>query len=173
MRAIFLHWFPKLCFYAGSLIANKEEAKDIAQEALLQLWRHRKKVDSQKNLPAYLFTVVRRDCYDYLKHQQVKRNKQQEITGTITITEEGADAILIHLEVLQKIYQEIDHLPPHLAEIVKLSFIEGLTTQEIADRLQMTPNHVRVQKSRALEKLKTALLKQHMLVPSCLLMYLL
>jgi RNA polymerase sigma-70 factor (ECF subfamily) len=175
MHALFQAWFPKLCFYAESLIANREEAKDIAQEALLQLWHHRKRWAGQQKekLAAYLFTVVRHDCYDYQKHRQVKRKKQQEIIATVQVIEEGVDVLLVHMEVLQKIYREIDNLPPHFAEIVKLSFIDGLTTQEIAEKLKLTPNHVRVQRSRALEKLRITLLKQHMLVPSCLLLYLL
>ena len=168
MRTIFHVYYPKLCFFAESLIDNKEESRDIAQEALMQLWNQRARFSDQKieNLAAYLFVVVRRDCFDYLKHQQIKFAKQKDISAGIQTFEESADATMVYLETLTIVYQEIKNLPPNLAEIVSLSFIEGLTTEEIAERLQITANNVRVQKSRALEKLKIAVLKRNLLTPS-------
>jgi RNA polymerase sigma-70 factor (ECF subfamily) len=168
MCKIFYMYYPKLCLYADSLVQNKEEAEDIAQEALAQLWHHRLKFAglNEENISAYLFTTVKHDCYDYHKHEQVKRAKKQDIIDLIPESNDSVESAFIYLEVLSKIYAEIRNLPPHLSEIVRMSFIEGLTTEQISEHLRITPNNVRVQKARALEKLRNALLKQNLLSPA-------
>jgi len=172
MRVLFGEFYPKLCFYAQSITGDAEQARDIAQDALVTCWQQRERFAGQRKqqLAAYLFTVVKRDCYDYQKRVQVRRDKQPEIAAMMEVPEEGIDSAMVYLEVLQQIHLEIEKLPTNLAEVVRLSFFEGLSTQEIADKLQMTPNNIRVQKSRALEKLKYALLKQQLLAPSAVIL---
>jgi RNA polymerase sigma-70 factor (family 1) len=168
MRSLFGTYYPRLVFFAEAIISDREEARDMAQEALLELWQQRATFAGQHegNVAAYLFTIVRRDCYDYLRHQRVQHAKQTDIIAAATTPQEDVAAQMIYLEVLHKIYQEINHLPAPLARMMTLSFIEGLSTEEIAERLQMTPNHVRVTKSRALEKLRSIVLKQNLLTSS-------
>ena len=42
-------------------------------------------------------------------------------------------------------------------------YLDGLDTNEIAEKLGITPNNVRNQKARALEKVRTSLLKKGLL----------
>lgn len=167
MRSVFDLYYTKLRFYAASIILNEEDARDIAQDALLQCWNHRAQFahQQQQQLSAWLFTVVRRDCLDYLKHQKVKTSKQEAIASLAPLTAGAADHRIILTEVLSLIYEEIDKLPGAMAEIVRLSYLEELSADIIAEKLNMTSNHVRVQKSRAIEKLRNALLKRHLEAP--------
>lgn len=168
MRMIFDLYYSRLRYYASSIIEHEEDARDLAQDALLQLWNNRSQFAAQKatNLAAWLFTVVRRDCLDYCKHRKVKNSKEEQIASLAPITSEGADSGMVLTEVLVLIYQEIDRLPPGLAEIVRMAYIEELPAATIAEKLNITPNHVRVQKSRAVEKLRNALLKRNLGAPA-------
>ncbi|MBO9632917.1 MAG: sigma-70 family RNA polymerase sigma factor [Chitinophagaceae bacterium] len=167
MRCIFDLYYSRLRFYALSIIENEEDARDLAQDALLQLWNNRTQLAGQQaeNLAAWLFTIIRRDCLDYLKHQKVKNNKQDQIASLVPLVGQPADAGIILTEVLSLIYAEIDRLPPALAEILRLSYLEELPTATIAEKLNTTPNNIRVQRSRAVEKLRNALLKRHLEAP--------
>ena len=55
---------------------------------------------------------------------------------------------LLRLEVLQAIHTEIENLPGRCNEIFKQLFIEGLTTEEIGERLGISAQTVRTQKAR-------------------------
>lgn len=159
IEAIFAEYFPRLVFFSESLIHNREEARDIAQEALMQLWNHRAQVAGweEKNLAAYVFVVARHKSYDYLRRRQVRVAGHKQMLEQAPLEEQGADMAMIYSEGLENIRKAIGHLPERIATVLNLSYIEGFTTREIASQLKITSNLVRVQRSRGIEKLRNAL----------------
>ncbi|WP_142687777.1 RNA polymerase sigma factor [Chitinophaga polysaccharea] len=156
LNAIFAEYFPRLVFFSESLIHNREEARDVAQETLMQLWRNRERVAvwKEKHLAAYLFVVARHKSYDYLRHLNVKAAGQEQIVAQTQVEEAGADMTMICQEGWEEIRRKINRLPAPIAKVLNLTFIEGLTTEEISTALNMTTNLVRVKRSRGLEKLR-------------------
>lgn len=156
LRTIFAEYFPRLVFFSESLIHNREEARDIAQETLMQLWRNRERVAAwkEKHLAAYLFIVARHKSYDYLRHLQVKAAGQEQVAARTQVEEAGADTTMVCQELWAEVRREIDRLPAPIARVLNLTFIEGLTTKEISAELNITANLVRVKRSRGLEKLR-------------------
>jgi RNA polymerase sigma factor (sigma-70 family) len=61
------------------------------------------------------------------------------------------------------ILDEVEQLPQIRKKIFKLIFVEGLTTGEIAEQLGITVDTVRVQKARALNSIRTTILKNGLL----------
>jgi RNA polymerase sigma-70 factor (ECF subfamily) len=54
---------PFLRAFAGSLCRHRDEADDLAQEALTKAWRSRDKFEPGTNLKAWLFTILRNEFY--------------------------------------------------------------------------------------------------------------
>lgn len=156
LKAIFGEYFPRLVFFSESLTHNREEARDIAQETLMQLWYNRGQVAAwkEKHLAAYLFVIARHKSYDYLRHMQVKAAGQDKIAAQTQVQEAGADMTMIRREKWEEVWREINRLPAPIAKVLNLTFIEGLTTKEISTELNMTSNLVRVRRSRGLVKLR-------------------
>ncbi len=67
---------------------------------------------------------------------------------------------VLRAEVLQEIYAEVESLPGRCGQIFKLLFIEGLPTDQIAERFGINVQTVRTQKARAICLIRTALLKK-------------
>ena len=155
IEAIFAEYYPRLVFFSISMIHNREEALDIAQESLMQLWHNRIKVETwnEKHLTAYLFIMAKNKCYDYLRHCQVRAARQKEVEQTMQ-EQQSADLNMICSENLARVRREINRLPTRVAEILLLTFIEGRTTKEISEQLNISSNLVRVHRSRGLEKLR-------------------
>ena len=87
-------------------------------------------------------------------HQKVKDAYKQYI---IEFMEEGAEDPYIEKEettTLEKVLEEIDHLPPKCQEIFKLSRFEGLKYYEIANHLNISVKTVEVQMGKALRVLR-------------------
>jgi len=165
MKSLFSQFFPRLHYFAYKLISNDLEAEDIAQEALLSFWQKRMDFSHQslRQLEAYLFTIARNRCYNYLRNKSTRDQKAESIAGEQTVVDDLLERELIREDIFNRIFQEIRELPPAQAELLKLIYIDDLETAEIAEKLQTTPNNIRNQKARALEKLKTRLLFKRLL----------
>ena len=173
MKSLFELYYPRLYYFGYKLIREETEAQDQAQEALAALWQKREsfRAATIKEAEAFLFTVVRNRCFNYSKHQKMKAGKQHEISGVMELSEDLIEARLILEDVFNRIFKEIAQLPPSQVRLLKMIYVEGLETNEIAQQLGTTPNNIRNQKARALEKVKTILLKKGLLHLSVLFFY--
>lgn len=164
MRVLFRSFYSRLSFLATELLGNNNQAEDMAQEALSVFWEKRASFahSSMNEVSAYLFTTVRNRCFNALKHARVKDVHHQKITQRLSEYDSLAEAKIIKEDLYYKIYLEIQALPDNQRQLLKMIFVEGLETDEIAGKLGITPNNVRNQKARALEKLRTLLLKKRL-----------
>jgi RNA polymerase sigma factor (sigma-70 family) len=162
MEIVFAKYFSRLCYFAHKLTGgNKEEAEDIAQEALLNFWINvRDKGVIPQSTEAYLFQMVRNRCFNFNKRKKMKAGKENDLLQQAPLTENEVEQVLIQEDIFNKIYQQLIELPPRQAEIIKLIFLEELDTHEIAKRLQLTPNNIRNHKARAIETIRTLVLKK-------------
>lgn len=165
MRQLFKLYYPRLYYFAFQITTHETEAEDIAQEALLLLWQNRLQFAGQtlQNIEAYLFTIARNRCYNHIRNSNTRQKKLDALSGTFNTTDSRLETAIIQEDIFNRIYTEIMQLPPQQAQLLQLVFVDQLSTNEIAQKLQTTPNNIRNQKARAIGKLKTALLKKGLL----------
>lgn len=157
-----MHYRP-LCYFARGLINNKEEAEDIVVETFIKLLRKRKDFDKQSDIQGFLYTATRHACLDFLKHVHRKTASLKEIIYLMEKDEDYIQSRIFKAELLKMILKEVEHQPPIRKKIFKLIFVEGLNNADIARKLDITVDTVRVQKSRALQALRSVLLKNELL----------
>ena len=113
-----------------------------------------------EHVKAWLIRVTINRC------RELKRsawNKHAITTGELTLLEGGveteadvADAALEELE-RNELWQEVMTLPEELRDVVVLTYVEGLTSTEIARALNRPPATIRTRLHRARQQLKEAL----------------
>jgi len=162
-NCIYKTHFRPLCYFARGLIYNKEEAEDIVVETFIKLLRKRNDFDALHSIKGFLYTATRNACLDFLKHVKRKTASHKEIIYLVEKDEDFIQSKIIKAELLQLILNEVEQLPDIRKKIFKLIFIEGLSTAEIAETLDITVDTVRVQKARALHSIRTAILKKGLL----------
>jgi len=163
INSIYRNNFRQLCYFARGLINNKEEAEDIVVETFIKLLRKRNDFDTLTNIQGFLYTATRNACLDFLKHVQRKTASHKEIIYLMEKDEDFIQSKIVKAELLKLILDEVEHLPVIRKEIFKLIFVEELSTAEIAEKLNITVDTVRVQKARALHSIRTAVLKKGLL----------
>ncbi|HEY0271736.1 MAG TPA: sigma-70 family RNA polymerase sigma factor [Chitinophaga sp.] len=165
MKIFFHSFYPRLRYFCLDLLKDPAEAQDIAQDALAAFWDRREgfRHATLKAAGSFLFTVARNKCFDHQKHLQVRSSRQDQMAGAQEITEDLLEARIIKEDLFYQVFREIQALPPAQVTLLQMIFLEGLDTSEIAGKLGTTPNNVRNQKARALEKLRTVLLKKRLL----------
>lgn len=149
-----------LGFFANRLINDPLEAEDVVAECFAKLWERRRDFQTEENIKAFLYISCRNACLDYIRREKVKTLAQKAYSNKQEGTE---DTILNHIitaEVLAILDEEIAMLPDNYREVFKLIYFDLKKTDEIADQLGLSEQTVRNYKIRAVNLLKTAMLKR-------------
>jgi len=163
---IFKRVYKPLCFFAFKLIADHDKAEDIVQDCLLRFWQRRKHEETFIKIQSFLYVSVRNACLDELEHQKVKSKHQDYVRVTELNTEPPVLDAIMQAEVLHHVFEEVENLPEKCREIIKLTFMEGYSPNEISDRLGVTVSTVTNQKLRGLAILRKRLSNEIILLLS-------
>jgi RNA polymerase sigma-70 factor (ECF subfamily) len=136
-------------------LKDADYAKDITQDIFLQLWLRRKEL-SIDNLVSYLYTSVRNNVFKWIEKEQ-KYTPIPEVLAQLGIAKDQADAEILRKEFLIKYERLINSLTPSQQEIFRMRYHEDLTTQQIADKLQISRKTVQNQLGKSMAQLRESL----------------
>ena len=150
-RFFFKEFYPSLCFFANSLLKDQASAEDIVSSAFIKIWQKHDKFFEAKAIRAYLYQIVRHDCFKWHR-QQAKATVLQKEVAYLSSTDSEKDhfANLVESELSRQLQQTIDVLPAECRKIFKLLYAEGKTVAQVASELQLSPSTVKTQKTRGL-----------------------
>lgn len=153
-KIVFNQWFKKLYTFSFRYLKNKELAEEVVQEAMLQLWINRRKLDEKYPLSPYLFTIVRRLSLNSIRQLATSRNVSeklyQEMRESVNTTEDD-----VLLAELQRITNEaLVLMPKQQQQVYRLSRNEGYSLDEIAAELGILKNTVKKHLSEALKAIR-------------------
>jgi len=143
-------------------------AQDVAQDVFVQLWiRGNKSVI--ENLPAYLLVSSRNAVFKLMEKEARLSSVTVENSPEIESPFNRADASILHKEFLASFEKLVDALPVQQRIIFKMRFEEDLSTQHIAEILNISPKTVRNQLGKVLTTLRKHLLLLNSLIMACFL----
>ncbi|HYJ35592.1 MAG TPA: sigma-70 family RNA polymerase sigma factor [Rhizomicrobium sp.] len=153
--ALFGHFAPRVKAYLLRLGAPGPLAEDLAQEALLSLWRKAHLFDPAKASAAtWLFTIARN-----LRIDAIRREKRPELEPEdfLPQPEAAADDGLARTDEENRLRASLKHLPADQSQVVELSFFADKPHSEIARQLGIPLGTVKSRLRLALARLKRAL----------------
>ena len=142
--------------FSQTYVIAEEDAENIVQDTFLYLWEHLELLEDIDHLDAFLFTLIKNRCLNFLKHQSYIQAKTCSLKADEEL-EQFDEAVSSISEVENLLSQTMQKLPERCREIFLLSRIEGLKYKEIAERLDISVNTVENQISIALRKLRSEL----------------
>jgi len=159
-KIIYSSFFKPLCYFNQKILDNRQVAEDIATESFIKLCERKSDFTEIAGMRSFLFVVAKNACIDFLR-----RNRNNlgigEYTSEANDWDEGfMDREIIVAKVLQVIYAEIELLPEQCKRVFTSIFIGGKTTQAIAHELNISPQTVLNQKTKALNILRIKLNKK-------------
>ena len=128
-------------------------AEEIAADAFIKTWKMHWKLDSYPAIRAYLYKTVHRDCVHALKKEK-KRNETHHQSGMPVVTNDTPFEHMVRSEVYRLIHSALKDLSAGNQKVVKMYYLEGKTTGQIARELNLSPNTINTQKTRGLEALR-------------------
>ncbi len=145
----------KVFWIAYRIVGDTEEAKEVTQKTMIKLWKIIKKYNSEYKFDTWLFRIVTNLAID--QHRHLKRFKAFSLEDTET----GFSALAGKNENddsamdMEKIFQHVTAvLTEKQKAIFILSVIEGLSSEQIAEILELSSSTVRNHLAQAREKLR-------------------
>lgn len=149
-----------LLFTARGIVKNEQEAEDIVIDAFHKCWLKRTCFESLQKIKCYLYVCIKHACFHYIDKLKVKEASHKTISYLFDDEDEYVLQRMIRSEMMQRIYGAIAKLPERASKMLTLLYVNGYSHLEVSQQLQMPVEHVRVNKSRALNQLKQMLAGQ-------------
>lgn len=154
---LFRRYHRALCSHAVRYVYSKETAEDIVSEVFCRFWKTQAYKSVSSSYRYYLFRSVRNEAYNYLR---LEFQKLEDIE-TAMLQEEALsqrpDQILQFEEVLHRVEDLVETLPPQCRKVFLLSRFERKKYGDIAAELGISPKTVEVHIVKALSILRNGL----------------
>lgn len=167
-------YYDQIFRFSYYFLKDTEACREVVAETFFSIWQSRLKLKDIENIETYLFVTVRNEASRYLSRSSKSRFVSlEDTTLQLTARENESPEDKLLMEEMERILNRvIDELPEKCRLIFLLARQEGLKPKEIAERLSINENTVRVQMKIAIDKI-VASLKPHFpdITFSLLLMY--
>jgi len=161
---VFHRYYARICFFALNFVSNSQEAEDIAEESFIKLWQGNRSFANLTHLKASLYQIARRVGINY---QLAENRRIARVHGYLQDQEEfqsSLDNAIVYGETMAQLQGALNRLPDKAQQVIKLTFLDGKSNQEVADEMGIALQTVKNQKLRALALLRTYLKKESFLL---------
>ncbi len=160
---------------AYRMVGNREDAADLAQEALVRAYKAMRRFREQAQFSTWLYRIVVNVCLDHqrskLRHPTVSLDEpvagdDGNIPRQIEADVLDPSAEYERIETQQTVHRAIGRLAEDHRTVVVLRDIQGMAYEEIADVLGIALGTVKSRLNRARMALKDELQRSELLLPA-------
>ena len=132
---LFKRYNKKLYAFLFHLLNSKEDAEEIVQETFIKIWEKRDDFIEGYSFSSFLFTIAKNLFLNKNRKKVNQRIFENHIDVLEKISSKKTDDYIIFKETLDIVNDVIDGLSPRRKEIFFLRRKEGLSRNEIAEKL--------------------------------------
>lgn len=147
------HW-QNMYGVAFMLTKSAPMAEDMVQEIFMKLWLKKEQLPDVENFRNYLFIVARNHIFNELKKKSTDILFTNHLFEYFHDTKETPEVKLLQKEAEQIMAEVIELLPQQQKMVYRMSREEGMSRNEMAERLGIAPNTVRNHLAKALEMIR-------------------
>lgn len=135
--ALYHRYAKKLMAFALTFFADQAIAEEAVQEIFIRIWEKRRELDESKSFKSYLFQAVKFYMFNFIRDR--KESCSYEDVSEATFRTENPVEEMLHYEELEATAKLlIAKLPQVQQQVFRLNKLEGLTTQEIAEKMNLS-----------------------------------
>ncbi len=150
-RLLFEQFTPKILRYVWNMVKSKVIAEELVQDCFLKIWAGRAGLAKISNPDNYIFIIARNLVMDHFRRASVDARIQEAAWSSIGETQNTTQETVDVNESRRLITLALDQLSEHKQRIFKMSRYEGLTHEQIAEKLGISKSTV---KNHLVESLK-------------------
>jgi RNA polymerase sigma-70 factor (family 1) len=155
LAALYKLFSRRLIHFARVVTRSVDMAEEVVEDVFVKLWSNRHKVMEIDNLTVYLYVAVKNRSLNSISQKARELIQAPFDDLDIELGDMAADPhnLLVTSEMMQKMQQAVESLPPRCKMIFKLVREDGLKYKEVADILNISVNTIDVQMAIAIKKI--------------------
>lgn len=153
-RGLYAQYGPRIRALLMRQGADADTAEELAQETLLTVWRKAYLFSAHKgSATTWIFTIARNLRIDRLR-REVPWQELDDETSEYPADDKLPDDQVAERQDRQRVREALSQLPTEQYDVVALSYLEGLSHSEIAERLNLPLGTVKSRMRLAYRKIK-------------------
>jgi RNA polymerase sigma-70 factor (ECF subfamily) len=146
------------------IVRQRNDVEDIAQQVFTKIYFSMRNFDFRSSLITWVYKITVNECFDYLRKKKVRKlvyesDMSEEEARRVENSENGsgrgvrADTTLARRDYVVKLLERVSG---EERDLLMLKEVEGYSVEEMARRLNMNENTIKVKLFRARQKLVKA-----------------
>jgi RNA polymerase sigma-70 factor, ECF subfamily len=141
---------------AYGVLYHRQDAEDVVQDAFTRALQRIDDVDASRPFHPWLYRIVLNLALSFRRSRHVRRTSA--LPAQMRSADEGPDVLAERAGLRARLRNALNGLPEQQRHVVLLADVEGLSSSEIGEILQMPPGTVRYQLHRARRALREVLM---------------
>lgn len=154
-RLLFDKYKDKVYAFAFKFTRSVPQSEEIVQEIFLKVWTDRAAMAGIQNFQSWLYTLARNKSFNVLKRIAYDYSYRKNIDPNPSYG--SVEDSLVLKQYQQIVSKAVEQLSPRQKDIYRLRREDGLKINEIAEKLNIAPNTVKVHLVNALNHIRKAL----------------
>ena len=140
------------------ILKDRGQAEDCLQNAYIKIWKNAGSYDSTKARPlTWMNTIVRNQALDMLRRRRVQEVSDDDALSQVADDSPGQEQQLILSRDAGNMHRCLTDLSEQQRACIELAYFDGLTHQEMSERLEYPLGSVKTWVRRGLARLRTCL----------------
>ena len=167
-RDMFDSYFPKLYRFAlARLNGNEDEAREVVQATFCKAFERLDSYRAEASLYGWMCQICRNTITDHGRRRQRRPQHVTLIEEDTTIrsildtiaapADDEPESQIRRMDLLRLIQATLDSLPGHYGDVLEWKYVDGLSVNEIAARLSVSPKAAESALTRARHAFREAL----------------
>ncbi len=156
---LYAHFGKRLIQFGMTLVRSREIAEELVEDVFVKLWSARAEITGISNITIYLYIAVKNKALNALS-----KKARELVTAPFDFLDIPTDhfspdpyELLITSEMMGRVKEAVEALPPRCKMIFKLIREDGLKYKEVAEILNISVNTIDAQMAIAVKKICSTL----------------
>lgn len=155
---LFYLFYKPLLSFSNAFVRSRELSEEIVSDVFIRIWERRAQLQEVENLKVYLYVSTRNTALKYLLRKQKQASiGLDDLQVELESQHHNPEQLLLTAELMNRLAQAIDDLPPRCKMVYKLIKEDGLRYKEVAEILNISIKTIDNQLAIALRKIGKAI----------------
>ncbi|GAA4314118.1 RNA polymerase sigma-70 factor [Mucilaginibacter gynuensis] len=150
--------FDRIARFTYKICKSDMVTEEIVQDVFCKVWQNRHDLAHVNNIEAYLFSIARNKTIDFLRRLAIETSIIQNLRMQIDEAQNSVEEQLDADSLMAVINEALSSLSVQKQQIFELSKLQGLSHDEIAEKMHLSKSTVKNHLSETLKHLKKYIL---------------